>query len=156
LTSNIDAITQTLAVRFTFVNIFSTTNNSDAYYDITEVQLEAGDTATPFEYRSYGQELALCQRYFTKLGGEVAGDIYLGGYITSAGAVFQTLTLPVKMRAAPTGTVVGTWGVVNVAQPIIPYIATNTFAFYAGGTVVGQGLVYTTGTTTYLTFSAEL
>tara|TARA_R110000796_G_scaffold84983_1_gene184809 strand:- start:211 stop:1131 length:921 start_codon:yes stop_codon:yes gene_type:complete len=36
---------------------------SQTYY-ITGVQLEVGDTATPFEHRSYGQELALCERYF--------------------------------------------------------------------------------------------
>jgi hypothetical protein len=32
--------------------------------DFAQVQLEVGDTATPFEHRSYGQELALCQRYY--------------------------------------------------------------------------------------------
>jgi len=36
--------------------------------DIANVQLEVGDTATPFEHRSYGQELALCQRYYEKFG----------------------------------------------------------------------------------------
>ena len=37
-----------------------------ATLDITGVQLEVGDTATPFEHRSYGQELALCQRYYQR------------------------------------------------------------------------------------------
>jgi hypothetical protein len=35
-------------------------------FDIAQVQLEAGETATPFEHRSYGEELALCQRYYEK------------------------------------------------------------------------------------------
>ncbi len=40
--------------------------NTGATFYIPGVQLEAGSTATPFEHRQYGQELALCQRYFTK------------------------------------------------------------------------------------------
>jgi hypothetical protein len=42
------------------VNLASTIGNT---WQITGVQLEVGDTATPFEHRSIGQELALCQRY---------------------------------------------------------------------------------------------
>jgi len=43
-------------------------NTSAASQSITlsQVQLEVGDTATPFEHRSYGDELARCQRYFEK------------------------------------------------------------------------------------------
>jgi hypothetical protein len=39
-------------------------NTSGATFDLTGVQLEVGDTATPFEHRSYGDELARCQRYY--------------------------------------------------------------------------------------------
>mgnify|MGYP003115366746 CR=1 FL=1 len=45
------------------VNLLSSTDN---YLQITGVQLEVSDHATDFEHRSYGQELALCQRYFLK------------------------------------------------------------------------------------------
>lgn len=43
------------------VNLADAVNN---YWQITGVQLEVGDVATPFEHRSYGEELTLCKRYF--------------------------------------------------------------------------------------------
>jgi len=43
-------------------NVASTSN----YWAITGIQLEVGSVATPFEHRQYGEELALCQRYFEK------------------------------------------------------------------------------------------
>ena len=51
---------------------------SGATFYLTGVQLEVGDTATPFEHRSYGQELALCQRYY-KCGSTRLCFIGVGG-----------------------------------------------------------------------------
>jgi len=42
-------------------------NGSSNDFYLTGVQLELGDVATPFEHRSYGEELSLCQRYFQKI-----------------------------------------------------------------------------------------
>ena len=78
-----------------------TTNG--ATVDITGVQVEVGSTATDFEHRSFGQELALCQRYFQHLGRDdrlVYTTQTLGSYNPAAFLVF-----PVEMRAAPTTTI---------------------------------------------------
>jgi hypothetical protein len=69
---------------------------------IEDVQLEKGSTATPFEYRYYGAELALCQRYL---------PVYRGGYSnlvgqkTAATAAKVTFTFKTTARVAPTGMV---------------------------------------------------
>ena len=129
---------------------------SGATFYITGVQLEAGDTATPFEHRSYGQEFALCQRYYIKMGGDALADVYGAGYITGSGFILDTLTFPVKMRSIPTATKVGTWSVSNVSQPSVAHIGSSTVVFYAVGTVIGQGVYWNPYPTAYLTFEAEL
>jgi len=90
------------------VNLFDATNN---YWQITGVQLEAGDTATPFEHRSYGQELALCLRYFYL---EQAGTMLYSTYESGAGfyesSCLITGSFPVPMRASPSVTFAGTTG----------------------------------------------
>ena len=69
---------------------------------IAKVQLELGKVATPFEHRSYGEELAACQRYYQKFGGTELYD-FIGGW---GGASLTTQVslptyLPVEMRTTP-------------------------------------------------------
>jgi len=74
-------------------------SNNDAFY-ITGVQLEVGDTATPFEHRSYGDELARCQRYYWKKT-NINGVGIAQANVSDA---FFAVDCPVVMRAAPTAT----------------------------------------------------
>jgi len=78
-----------------------TTN--DATLEITGLQLEVGSVATDFEHRSFGQELALCQRYFFVLAdGAAAADEYIGnGRGWSSSQVEYTVRWVNEMRAAP-------------------------------------------------------
>ena len=66
------------------------------------VQLEAGDQSTPFEHRSFGQELALCQRYYWSETG--SGDDLTTMYATLYNTSYSMciVDFPVTMRAMPT------------------------------------------------------
>ena len=81
-------------------------NTDEATFDITGVQLEVGSVRTPFEHRSYGDELARCQRYY------IQGNDYHWFYDIQTSQTEASLrthvNFPVTMRANPT--VVGTIG----------------------------------------------
>lgn len=77
------------------VNFFDSTSNN---FFLTGVQLEVGDTATPFENRSYGEELTLCQRYYQTLTPSLSvGQI-------ASNNMYNTFPLKNTMRDAPTTT----------------------------------------------------
>ena len=99
--------------------------------DITGMQLELGSVATDFEHRSYGEELALCQRYYqhwseTGLGGNVIWKAQGTGYVIGS-AFFAG-----SMRAAPSVTVRGS----NVA-------ANGTVRRTDNGAITGSGFTPT-------------
>jgi hypothetical protein len=74
-----------------------------ATWYITGVQLEVGSTATSFDYRPYGTELALCQRYFYSDKAGTASSIgIMGGGCFSTTLAILPYRFPVVMRAAPT------------------------------------------------------
>jgi hypothetical protein len=155
-------------------NVYSATGatsvvgTNGATFYITGVQLEKGSTATSFDYRPYGTELALCQRYFFVA---VTGSAkYWGmGQNYSASALTSYIQFPVTMRTAPTSA--STSG-------------TNYYGFYRNGTnddfnsitleaaqVQGTGFfnnseisgtaghsgnLYTNNTASFIAFQAEL
>jgi hypothetical protein len=86
------------------IQLISTLN---ATFYITGVQLEAGTTASPFEYRQYGTELALCQRYlpaFTAISGTTGP---LPGNATALGTnCVLIFNHPVPARVPGTGVTV--------------------------------------------------
>ena len=77
-----------------------TTN--DSTFELTGVQLEVGPQATPFEFRSYGEELALCQRYYY-VSGTPSGGGGLFMYDSGQTSVsYGSLRFTQTMRATPT------------------------------------------------------
>ena len=80
-----------------------TTN--DATWEMTGVQLEVGDTATSFEHRSRGEELARCQRYCVVIGSDQ--EMHLGtAHAYNSTNINLSMHVPVAMRAKPTASVV--------------------------------------------------
>tara|TARA_R110002033_G_scaffold170520_1_gene213251 strand:- start:139 stop:759 length:621 start_codon:yes stop_codon:yes gene_type:complete len=82
---------------------------SGDYFEVTEAQLELGSVATDFEHRSYGEELALCQRYchVTYCAG--------AGVQNSPNAAFVSSHIPVTMRNRPSiSTNSGVWTNINL------------------------------------------
>ena len=70
-------------------------NTSNEWY-LTGVQIEQGTGATPFEYRSFGDELARCQRYYVKSNSGLMGRFYNHGDVTRD--IFFRIGLPVSLR----------------------------------------------------------
>jgi hypothetical protein len=152
----------------------SVVGTNGATFYITGVQLEKGSTATSFDYRPYGQEFYLCQRYYQTLP-------FGSGFFSMAGAIATNnvrgtlLKLDTIMRAAPTVTIPASGSgagqmYFNTAAGGTPStIGTNSVqraqvdSFqiegdgYTGAFVVGQGVGLSAGSGGItITASAEL
>ena len=80
-------------------SLFASTDNT---LEITGVQLEVGQAATPFEHRSYGDELARCQRYYYKISVDTQYDTFMVADNDTTTTANGTNSFPVTMRASPT------------------------------------------------------
>ena len=123
-----------------------------ATWQVTGVQLEKGSTATSFDYRPYGTELQLCQRYYYQLTPSPSESptnklqwLYAVGGTTTSGRA--TINFKSSMRTAPTCTasITGT-----TSGNGLQFINTETAAVYSNGMDSGGGYV------TSFTASAEL
>ena len=82
-----------ITVQFQFSGLGQTSSDDAFYYELSNVQLELGSQATPFEHTSYGEELLLCQRYFQNLKA--------GSAVGSGSNVSIIVPLFTQMRTTP-------------------------------------------------------
>jgi len=159
-----------------------TVNIGDSgYWYMTGFQIETGDVATDFEYRSYGDELARCQRYFYSIlnsgwvaRGEQGSYTSMGTYLGNS-KMSAFIYHPVTMRVNPTlllGTGTNYWGIyraggedtfdslgsiiTNSAAPfgnMFSLLETQSGVSSTGGYT---GVISAKETGAYLQFSAEL
>ena len=118
------------------VNLGDNTSND---WRITGVQLEVGTVATPFEHRSFGQELALCKRYYNDTG---VFPAYLLGRSISTGTPLQTYFFESEMRATPTVTDDGNWTTGTGYQDDINYnVISSRFVRLTGTENISAGTI---------------
>ena len=101
VSANIDTTDAKNIIVFIWSDVTDTTAGHFLY--VTDCQLERGNVSTPFEHRSYDDELSKCFRYFQKITysqGFFGGSGQIRG--TSTGKVFISHEYPKQMRTTPT------------------------------------------------------
>ena len=148
------------------VNWMDSTSNN---FYLTEVQLEVGDKATPFEHRSFADELHRCHRYFQGQGTTAAAldasgntkqtAIFANGKLASTGSsTYHRLQVPMqtRMRSAPTAYVSDNNGTLGKAYynganaTVTTYIATETTVVFRP-----QAAATSTATDIWINYSLE-
>lgn len=115
------------------------------------VQLELGTTATPFEHRLIGAELALCQRYLPAFVAESTASLLGGGFAPSSTTFVAQLFFPVEARIVPTGITISNAGHFSADVGGSPFAftaavvggarsrKTGSISFTGTGMTAGQG-----------------
>jgi len=172
-TYSVTATVDTASAKNIIVFIWSdvTTTSAGEFLYLSDVKLEAGQTATPFEHRSYGDELARCQRYYFKILSTSSADAFAVGQNNTTLRADGSLGFPVTMRASPTaiettGTatdyLINTVGSNYTCNAVPSFIRANFqnayFRFPTAGTIpAGSGAMLRAAVSgAYLAWSAEV
>jgi hypothetical protein len=147
----------------------SVVGTNGATFYITGVQLEIGTSATPFERRMYGNELALCQRYFNRFGGGSSDYSFGIGFRDAASTISLSAQMPVSLRATPSvsfnGTVytIGGTQFLTLSSPTAIILSLNNLMVRlkatTSATITNSNTsfsFYTGGTSDYVDYSSEL
>jgi hypothetical protein len=152
------------------VNALDSTSNN---FKLALIQLEAGSTATDFECRPIGTELALCQRYYYRMVSDFSFGRFGASYNTATTSGLAFLNFAVPMRSSPTaldqtGTAAD-YAVIHqqtstVCSAVPSLNSANKFSAVCGftvasGLVAGHGSQFASAsgvTTAFLGWSAEL
>ena len=140
------------------VNWMDSTDNN---FYITQVQLEVGEVATPFEHLSFADDLALCQRYYSQsyVHGTAAGtsvNSFLQEKVEAQQFAFFKLFYPVAMRAAPTLTTFSTTGASGKLRNLSSSADIDeTVAAYAEGALVHNSSAVTAGQNVAFHYTAD-
>jgi hypothetical protein len=150
--------------------LFTVGAQTSGTWVIGNAQLEKSSIATTFDYRPYGTELALCQRYYYRTNGTVNLPRLATGFSDSTTTANFIISFPVTMRTIPTaleqsGTATDynlAYSGTNANCSLVPAIivcTVNTGAFIytvAAVLTLGQGVQARLNTNGYLGWSAEL
>lgn len=141
----------------------------NATWQVAGVQLEKGSTATAFDYRPYGTELQMCQRYAIIYGATTVGNYQRVGTGVGVGATVSrcVITLPSGMRATPTlsftgsprvenGSAAGNWSSVSSVSGGKSATVGADITCSSSFTAAQYGCVVDTGPDGVITISAEL
>ena len=134
-------------------------------WTIGNVQLEKGSTATSFDFRPYGTELALCQRYAYVTNASLnANTAFFYGEFYSSTLALGVLRMPVTMRSSPSATTTGSF---TIGQGASTFTATSLsinqasndsiiFSGAVSGATAGVCRFSGASTSSAITISAEL
>ena len=103
-TALVPAGTKNLSVRFQSDNLGNTASAGSEWFEIAEVQIEAGSVATPFENVDYGEMLRRCQRYYYRIDSIGGNKRAIIGIAYSSTELECLWTFQQTMRSSPTVT----------------------------------------------------